>query len=211
MYFVKLKIRPKTSRTQLFKLIIFFSSGVDSEEVEAKEEKVSKKSSKKISKKAIPRKTIRIPREVHLGKNGAKSATQKDIESRKNSKLDSMVKNEDKNLTGNFGQFRSQVAAKSDLNLSESSSSEDEESESIKKVEKPEQPKQVLVDTVPKIKPPVVSSSDDDEEMASQLVNLVRIRINVIYPLESKFEQFSMTRVNSPVLGAIRIIRAILI
>ena len=182
----------------MFELILFiflFSSGVDSEEVEAEEEKEKEKEkvSKKSSKKTIPRKTTRIPREVqmpkklspsaklaklrreNLGKNGAKSATQKDVDSRKNSKLDNLAKNEDKTQTGNFGQFRSKVASKSDLNLSESSS-EDEEGETIKMVEKVEQPKQVLVDQFPKIKP-VVSSSDDDEEIASQLVNLVRFRI----------------------------------
>ncbi len=148
---------------------------------------------KKSSKKTVATKMTKIPKEYqmpkklspaaklakmrreNLVKNGAKSGTQKAVDNRKYSKMDSLVKNEDKTLTGNFGQFRSNVAAKSDLNLSESSS-DDEESESTNKVKVIEQPRHALVSTLPKIKP-VVSSSDDDEEMASQLVNLVRNQI----------------------------------
>jgi hypothetical protein len=130
-------------------------------------------------KKLSPSAKLAKLRRENLGKNGAKSATPRDVESQKNLKFDSSVKNEDKSVTGNFGQFRSKVASKSDLNLSESSSSEDEERESIPKVEKVEQPKQSIVNNIPKIEP-VVSSSDDDEEMASQLVNLVRIGSDVM-------------------------------
>jgi hypothetical protein len=83
--------------------------------------------------------------------------------------------------TNNFAQFRSTVLHhKSDLNLSESSSDDDDSDKKVEIVKpemvchiKPEVEK-TKIHFQPKVQQESLSS-DDDEEMASKLVNLVKI------------------------------------